>query len=243
MTKEIIPLKRGIYPSLNADSSGSNRIKAIVSVIVSNIPGKGGILASFLTAYLGESVSSDKQREIITILEDLMIRVELLEDEEGRIKYLQSEGFEYIFRECIKGMANHYQAQKIAFFKGILLNSIKIDIEQDTKEYYLNLVNNLSELHLRILALLNDPENYFDFYNLNKSSVLQASFNDVIKIAIPNVPEEILKSAFADLYQKRFTTSDPSLFATLTSTKGFYVISGRVSANGKDFIKFCLESD
>ena len=54
---------------------------------------------------------------------------------------------------------------------------------------------------------------------------------------------EIIKSAYGDLYQKGFLSTDKAIFSTGTSSQGFSLLGNRVSDIGKRFIDFCSSDE
>ena len=69
-----------------------------------------------------------------------------------------TDEFAFIFEKCFRGAAENYQKEKLDSFRWILVNSaIGGNLEQEEKEYFLNIVNTLSVLHIRILKFMARP--------------------------------------------------------------------------------------
>ena len=153
-------------------------------------------------------------------------------------EYIQTDEYAFIFEKCFKGAVEDYQKEKIIAFKAILINSL-IDFEttQSEKEYYLNLVDNLSLLHIQVLTFMASPKEYLEFNDLEES-VISGGFSTFFPKVIPNVNIEIIKLAFKDLYNYGFLNTDSSIFNTMTSSSGWSLLGDRVSKNGRNFIEF-----
>jgi hypothetical protein len=53
------------------------------------------------------------------------------------------------------------------------------------------------------------------------------------------VEVEVIKSALGDLHQAGLINTGKSIVATMTSSQGLDLLTGRASALGKRFITFC----
>ena len=114
---------------------------------------------------------------------------------------------------------------------------IEFDITQTEKEYYLNLVENLSTLHIQILSFLAFPHEYLKINEL-PDSCISGGFSNFFPTVIPNVSLETIKIAFKDLHAYGFLTTDSGIFSTMTANQGWNLLGERVSENGRKFIDF-----
>jgi len=152
-----------------------------------------------------------------------------------------ADEFAFMFEKCFRGVAEHYQKEKLEAFRGILVNSaLGSDLPEDEKDYFLNLVGTLSVLHIRILKFTVSPIRYLDENNIPQENI-NGGFSQFFPVAIPGVNIEVIKSAFDDLYQYGFMNTDKSIFRTMTSGQGLQLLGdgGRVTDLGKRFIDFC----
>ncbi len=207
----------------------------IVKATLSAIPIVGGPLASLM----GDYIPKKKEERLVNFINEIAVKLEEYSNEINK-EYIKTDEFSHILEGCLKGVLNNYQQQKILCFKGILINSLRRGIEQERKEYYLYLVDNLTEVHLRILALSNDPENYFRLYNLDPNKIYGDSIGDVFKYAFVGIDQEVVKTAYSELYQMGLLNTDKSIFGVLTASRGFDIVKGRVTRLGSSFIEFCV---
>ena len=193
----------------------------------------GGI-ASLMTDY----IPSRQQRRLEEFTERLAADLARLHDRITEETILTDE-FAHIFEQCFRGAAENYQAEKLEAFRGILVNAATgCDIGSDEQEFFLGLVKTLSALHIRILSFMAEPRRYLASRGI-PANVIRGGFSQFFPVAIPGVEVEVIKSAFGDLHQAGLINTDKSIFATMTSSQGFDLLAGRVSAFGKRFIAFC----
>lgn len=205
-----------------------NGIKAILA----SFPG-GSSIASLMADY----IPSQREKRIIEFTESIAKDLSELQDDLDE-NYLKSDEYAFIFEKCFKGAVENYQKEKIIAFKAILVNSlIEFEITQTEKEFYLNLVDNLSLLHIQILSFLAFPQKYLKLNGLDES-IISGGFSSFFPKVIPNADVEIIKLAFKDLYSYGFINTDSSIFNTMTASKGWDLLGDRVSKNGRSFIKF-----
>ena len=193
----------------------------------------GGI-ASLISDY----IPSGKQRRLEEFAEFIATGLRKLQNRVDEDRILTDE-FAFLFEKCFRGVAENYQEEKLEAFRGILLNAaIGSDLSAEEKEYFLNLVNTLSVLHIRILRFLAEPVSYLKARGIADERI-RGGFSQFFPVAIPGIDLEVIKSAFGDLYQYGLINTDKNIFATMTSGEGLNLLGNRVSALGKHFVEFC----
>lgn len=58
-------------------------------------------------------------------------------------------------------------------------------------------------------------------------------------VALPDVPVDVIRAAFADLYTLGFTNTSPDIFSAMTSAQGLHLLGDRLTSLGKAFVAFC----
>lgn len=218
-----------------ASSSAVEHILNILKAGLSTAPFCGGI-ASLMNDY----IPSSKQERIEEFAEAIASDLELLQDRVNESLIL-TDDFAFIFEKCFRGVAENYQREKLDSFRGIIVNSaIGVNLREEEKEYFLNLVTTLSTLHLRILKFMVMPFEYLKHENIPKENI-RGGFSDFFQVVISGVSMEVIKSAFGELYQYGFMNTDKTIFTTMTAGQGLDLLGNgeRVSALGKRFIHFC----
>ncbi len=220
----------------NEGKNSSSPVEHILNILkagLSTAPFCGGI-ASLMSDY----IPSTKQKRIETFTELVASDLEKLQKKVDE-KLIQTDDFAFIFEKCFRGVAENYQKEKLDSFRGILINSaVESNVKEEEKEYYLNLVNTLSALHIKILKFMAMPTEYLENEGIPQENI-RGGFSDFFPVAIPGVNIEVIKSAFGDLHQYGFINTDKSIFTTMTSGQGLALLGGRVSVLGMQFIKFC----
>jgi len=214
------------------NSKHSEHIVNGIKAILVNFPVGSGI-ASLISDY----IPSQRELRLIEFTKNIAKDLSDLQDRINE-KYFKTDEFAFIFEKCFKGAVENYQKEKILAFRAILVNSlIDFKITQTEKEYYLNLVDNLSLLHIQILTFLAFPRKYLELNELDES-IVSGGFSKFFPKVIPNAKVEIIKLAFKDLNSYGFTNTDSSIFDSMTSSSGWSLLGDRVSRNGRNFIKF-----
>ncbi len=127
----------------------------VLKATLSTVPFTGG-LASLISDYIPSQRLLRLEEFTQNIADDLIRFKESINE-----KYILTDEFAFIFERCFKGAVENYQKEKILAFKAVLINSlIDFDLTQNEKEYYLNLVDNLSLLHIQILSFMAFPKDY-----------------------------------------------------------------------------------
>lgn len=193
-----------------------------------------GWIASLMSDY----IPSAKFKRLESFAKQLAEDIKNLGDKLDE-KYIKSDEFAFIFEKCFRGAAENYQKEKLDAFLGIMLNSVlRKDAPEDEKEYFINLVNSLSVLHIRILTFISKPIEFLKENNIPNEKI-QGGFSQFMPIAIPDVDLEVIKSAFQDLYQSGLINTDKSIFSTMTSSQGLQLLGNRGAKLGNKFIEFC----
>ncbi len=217
------------FVSLEANENLVNVFKAVIS----NFPVGSGI-ASLMSDFIPSKRLLRLEEFSKNVADDLEYFKESIKEE-----IITTEEFAYVFEECFRGASQNYQKEKLGAFRAILVNSAQTSsIPNDEKEYFINLVNTFTPLHLRILKFMAMPEVYLDENNIPTSNI-QGGFSSFFPVALPGVDIEIIKMAFNDLYQNGFINTDKSIFTTMTSGQGLQLLGNRVSVIGNKFINFC----
>lgn len=213
-------------------SGTAEHIINIFKAVLSTTPFTGG-----LSSLMSDYIPSQRQLRLEEFAQNLANDIKNLKTEINE-KYILTDEFAFIFEKCFKGAVENYQKEKIIAFKAILINSLTdFNVSQNEKEYYLNLVESLSLLHIQILTFMSSPREYLRFKQIDESKI-QGGFNDFFPIVIDDVTLDIIKLGFKDLYNYGFLNTDSNIFSTMTSSQGWALLGDRVTKNGRKFINF-----
>jgi hypothetical protein len=215
--------------------SPTDHILNVFKATLATAPFTGGI-ASLLNDY----IPSQKQKRLEDFAEKVAADLERLQDRVDESNLLTEE-FAYTFEKCFKGAVEHYQKDKMDAFRGILVNSaIGVKVNNDEKDYFINLASTMSTLHIRIMKFTAFPNQYLKENDIPPEQI-RGDFSQFFPIAIPNVDLGAIISAFGDLYNYGFLSTKKDIFHTMTYGKGLELLGNgsRVTDFGKRFIQFC----
>jgi len=219
---------------LVASSSTAETILNIFKAALATAPFGGGI-ASLITDYIPSARAQRLEEFASRTADDLRKLADQVDAE-----YLRTDDFAFMFEKCFRGAAENPQQEKIDAFRGILVNSaIRRDYSEEEKEYFVNLVNSLSALHIRTLRFLHNPVDYLQTAGISQDRI-RGGVGQFMPVAIPGVGVGVIRSAFGDLNRFGLINTDQSIFSTMTSAQGMSLVGGRVSDCGERFIQFCI---
>jgi len=142
--KELVVKQFEKYPQME---HGVNVLKAALSAIPF-----GGIFSSLISDYMPKTKMERLLKFIGKLGEDLA-RFKREIDE----KYIKTDKFSYLLEKTLKAVIENYQEEKMACFRAILVNSLRNkSTSQERKEFFLNLVDNLTVTNLSILAKIHE---------------------------------------------------------------------------------------
>ena len=128
-------------------SGSAEHIINIFKAVLATAPFTGG-----LSSLISDYIPSQRQLRLEEFAQNLANDIKNVKTEINE-KYILTDEFAFIFEKCFKGAVENYQKEKIIAYKAILINSLTdYDVSQNEKEYYLNLVESLSLLHIQILT-------------------------------------------------------------------------------------------
>ncbi len=212
----------------------SEHVLNVVKAALSAAPFAGAI-ASFMSDYIPSSRLKRIEEFAHAIAEDLQRLSTQVQE-----KYLLTDDFAFMFEKCFRGVAENPQREKIEAFRGILVNSaIRGGLAEEEKEYFVNLANSLSALHIRILKFMAAPERYLEEAGIPPDAI-RGGFDQFFPVAIPGVNVQVIRSAFGELFRYGLINTDQTIFATMTAGQGLDLLRGRVSELGTRFISFCM---
>ncbi len=205
----------------------------ILKAALATTPFCGGI-ASLMSDYIPSRRVKRLEEFASQVGQDLETLREKVEAQ--RIK---TDDYAFIFERCFRGAADFPQEEKLEAFRGILVNSVlPTSLSKDEREFFLNLVERLSPVHLRILRFMADPHDYLGAMKIPESRIV-GGFSSFFPVALPGVSIEVIRAAFADLHALGFTNTSPDIFTTMTAGQGLQLLSNRLTPLARSFVSFC----
>ncbi|NOS68114.1 MAG: hypothetical protein HOO67_07205 [Candidatus Peribacteraceae bacterium] len=202
---------------------GLQRHLTVFKALLSEIPGGGAFIY-----LLDDHIAAKKEERIIKFMEETVQAIAQVNDRIDQEK-LKTDHYAFIFEECLRGVARHPQKEKIDSYKAILINAaVPSTISDDEQEYFLNLVNTLSPVHIRLIAALNEAR------KIPQGGGRESGFK--LRTHLGNTSSEILMSAAAELYQLQFTNTEPR---SIPFDADMSRVGGRLTPIAMKFIEFC----
>jgi hypothetical protein len=200
------------------------------------------IAGNVASVLLGAIPNSRQKRfeEFLLGLNDELNKLQLkMGNLESIIKGIQDQ-LEYIIEKVIFTP----NRQKMQIYKSIFLNEIiGTSLSEDVKEYFINIVETkMSMLQIKILSFMNNPSQYLLISGIPEDKIF-GSFTQFFPIVFPDVPIEVIKAAYKDLFDIGFINTDVTIFGTMTSAQGLQLLGNRVKVLGKMFIRYCTYED
>lgn len=161
--------------------------------------------------------------------------------------YVNKDDFLDVFEKATRYVISERQDEKRQFFKNILVNSImSSDCDYDKTERYFRLLDNLTEVELRILAVLDNPERYNNNHGMPVkdpiNNAYQSSWNRVtgsgILTQVLGLKIHDIEDAVTVLFSNGLIVSNVLQRQLESNANGIHVLDNLLTARGKDFTKY-----
>ncbi len=184
-------------------------------------------IGSFLASLMSDYIPSRKQLRIDQFVQETSQKLAELQDQLDTNR-IHTDHYAYIFEQCLRGVAQHPQQEKINCYKAILINAAKpSENTDDQQDYFLNLVNTFAPVHIRLLGAL---------YAAMKVPQNGPETGRTIRSMMGSTDGDIIMSAAAELYQLQFTNTQPS---SMPITADLSRAGGRLTPIARKFVEFC----
>jgi NurA-like 5'-3' nuclease len=200
----------------------------ILKGLIAKLP----VVGSIITEYL-PNTRFKKMTEFLLQLDEELEKLEKSIDE----KYVKREEIACIIENIFRAVNETYDKDKLVALKNGLINTlIRKDIEDDRKYFYLDLLNNLTPMHIRVLSLLYQTEEYIKQNSITLSTNATTSRLFFFREALPDITEKEIELITFDLKSKGLI-QDIGLRG-LQSQAGINALKGFESEFGKKFMEF-----
>ena len=214
--------------------------REVGKAIISAIPAAGGplqvLFENIFTAPL------EKRRQ--AWLEQLAgVVTELQEKTEGFTpeKLAENESFITVALQASQIAVRNHQEEKLSALRNAVLNSaLPNPPEEDQQIIFLRLIDQLTPWHLRVLALLNNPEKWMQLQNIANPGWGMGGVSTVIEHCLPALrgKREIYDQIVRELQTEGLISQGQFLHITMT---GNGMLQSRTSDLGQQFLRFITE--
>ncbi len=208
---DIISSKSKLGVTLTAD-----HVKNLIVAGLNAIPCIGGTLASLFDSY----IPKQKEKRLLAFVEGLSTEIDKVKNQ-IKEDVINTDTFAFIFERTFRGAIENYQREKIDLYKAIFINSLidKLSLKDEEKEIFLNLANDLTVRHIKIMNVLK---------NNNSGDLIQ-----VVKTSFPDYDQESIFYVMDDLRNKGLVYAKGTVYDGSLSNN-----FNQLSEMGKRFVKF-----
>jgi hypothetical protein len=209
-----------------------------VKVALGSVPYVGGVLAEAFAATVPSPISKKQEEWWL----DLRNRVQALEKAGVDMKKLAADqAFIGVVAVASKMVAGSAQQEKLDALKNAVLNSAGgINIDEDEKRIFLQLVDQLTISQLKMLEFLDGPRAYAQAHNVRFGNYMYAGVDAILEEAFPEWKgkREVYDLVLHDLQTRGLVAGNvDSIHVTMSATdQGMF--ASRTTDRGKRFLKF-----
>ena len=162
-------------------------------------------------------------------------------------EFVKRDDFLDVFEEATRYVVTERNDEKRLFFKNILVRSItSFDCDYDKTERYFRLLDNLTEIELRILAVLDNP----DSYNKNHGMLVKDPFHSAYqttwnRVTSSGILTQLLglkihdvEDAITVLFSNGMIVANVLEKKLETNSNPVHVLDNLLTTRGRDFVKY-----
>jgi hypothetical protein len=191
-------------------------LRNVLIAAMSGIPIVGGPLATLAEDY----IPKQKEKRLIAFVEQLSEDVNSVKDQ-VRTDVVNTDDFAFLFENTLKGVMDSWQQDKIDCYRAILLNTLTgmTDLSAEEKEVFLQLLDNLTTRHIRIMGVL--------FQNHT------GDLDEVVHQSYPEYDKDSIYYIMDDLRNKGLVHERGAIYDSQLSNN-----FNQLSVMGKKFVEF-----
>lgn len=162
-------------------------------------------------------------------------------------EFVRKDDFLDVFEEATRFVVTERQEQKRQLFKNILANSIvATDCDYDKTEKYFRLLDNLGDQELRVLAVLQNPEQYNKSHGMIIKDPIhnayQTTWNTVTSMGVLTqvlgLKVHQVEEAITVLFSNGLVVENSMGKQLHTNSNTIHVLENLLTTRGRDFVKF-----
>lgn len=227
-------------------------MKATANSIAAYLP-----ILNFALKFYEEKKSQVAQRKIARLEEffhSLSKKLENLNEKMNK-DYIGKEDFADIFEQTANHIMNERIEDKRRCFQNVFENSIVAEsCSYDKTEKYMRLLVDMSWLELKVLSVLNNPQQYNEkLGNIIKDpnegnhylgfGISTRSYNHIdILVELLNESQDEIKDALYFLQSNRLIVEQSNAIRSQANGHPIHILDNMLTTKGKDFVSFVLNS-
>lgn len=207
----------------------------ILKAALAGIPIFGGIFTSLISDYMPKS----KIERLLKFTKQFAEDLDRFKDEIDKT-YIKTDEFSYIFEKTFKAVMENYQEVKLAGFRALLVNSLRDKTaKQEEKEFFLNILDNLTAFHFRFLSVFRDPAGWNAAHgNQVRGASTLISLNQILRQCFPDLDQDTIKTVIDDLYNKGLSSISSDRLMGMQTGGGIEKLNHALTPIGRKFIEF-----
>lgn len=204
--------------------------------VLNLIPIAGGTAAEFFDGVIAPPISRRRDQWLIEIALAINKLDERIDD--FKVENLsENETFITTVMHATQIAIRNHQNEKLVALKNAVINSaLKTRVNDDRISLFLDFIDSFTVLHLKILILFDDPEEWAEENDHQFTNWMTGGLSDVLEHAYPELSGEgaFYEAVWKDLYNKGLLNTR-EINATMT---GHGLMASRTTDLAKEFIEF-----
>ena len=142
-----------------------------------------------------------------------------------------------VMQSTVAALRNH-QKEKLDALQNAVVNTARgIDIEENLQLLFLNMIDSLTPLHLKILGYFSDPAKWLKDHGLSLG-IIAGGANHGLEVAFPELRDqrEIYDPIVQDLFNRGLLSFDENGLHTTMTDSG--ILASRTTELGRRFLKY-----
>lgn len=229
-------VKKDLEPTL---TDGAITVTKTLAQIV---PLVGSPLSELVTAIFGSPISKRRDEWLIYVVEGL-------EETKARLKDFDPENlkdneqFISATLQATQIAIRNHQKEKLEALRNALLNTaVGINIDETVQLMFIEAIDVLTPLHLRVLKFFDNPSKYLQSKKIPAPRVnMQGSRFQILQMALPEVAGKVdlAKIVVNDLSSRGFLSGDAGSITVMVSPEGqFQSLAAEI---GKSFLRYITD--
>jgi len=134
-------------------------------------------------------------------------------------------------------LRNHQKEKLDALQNAVINSALGVDIEENLQLHFLDMIDSLTPLHLRILAYFDDPNKWIDNRGI-KLNIMMGGASSALEAALPELQgkRSIYDSIVQDLFNRGLLNFDKNGLHTMMTQSG--ILASRTTELGKTFLSY-----
>jgi len=209
----------------------------VVHTGLGSVPLVGTPLAALFETIFTPPIEKRKEKwlkELAKVITEIQERVDNLDPE----ALSRNEVFISMVMKASQVAIRSHQEEKISALRNALLNSVLSNSpNEDIQAIFLNLIDEFTPWHIRLLSLVNDPAGWMKNNNVKNPSWSMGGVSTVIEFCFPDLrgEKEFYRLLIRDLQSAALIVQGQILGVTMS---GSGILASRTTDLGKQFLGY-----